>query len=590
MDRTVRPTILVAYGEEGLRWLRQMRADLIAAGHEQWFDHGVWQCWVVGARSDDSALCYVEPGDGSHIRERLDSARPADLAFEHPNFVPREVLVVERASIMSQAGAQHNELRATIESVRASAADEGRRGLDLLWLAFADSVRAAGAAEAEERVRRFFSTSLRRRTFLVDRVTQTNAVVQPDVADWVLLRLALSALTSDLLLPPALEGNVSRVREFDEDGDEADVTPVGIVEFRHDDRTLQDLCVTRLEQQFRNGVDVAVLDALRDDLGPIRSLAELLEEDLGRSGAGSTRDEREVVLNAFFATHLARSTWDVAEQEVEMALRRVRAALAQADAGPVPGAALAMGPTQITLGLGATVLLAALLLWWYLRSRRTLTLDAAREGESRGDQPAILREWFGLLQRAARLVAHIRERMELERPTQTEPLWRKAATSFEWSYVPHAETHNEPASRSAVRSMSDQLVRWTLRSKLGDDPSVGYRAALGATASAIRRQDSANDVVARAGVLRSLAGEFAERLPNLRPMAQTQVADLDAEVIWLTEDPVGDGDALRSAERGAQARSCRVLGSLRSGVTTRIVIGATVRWSSVGSFAGMHSS
>lgn len=590
MERLVRPTVLLAYGAEGVRWLRQMRADLSAASLGEWFERGVWQCWAVGAKCDDPGILTCAPQDADFVRHHLERARPADLVFDKPHFLTRSVLVVERVSVLSPDSAPRTALRSTLESVRVASGIDRAASFDLLWLAFADAVHGANSPDRASHAQRFFASPGPQRTFLVDRLTQNNAIVQPDIADWVLQELATCALTSDLLLPPALEGNVARLPEFDEAAQHGHVTAVGLVLFRHDERVRQRMLAAQLEQQFRNGTESTVTESLLDEWRNSRSLTELVTDDLSALKPISSREDREAALKAFFTKHLARNSWEEASEEIEVAMRQTRGTVVAPTLRAVDGLALALDPRLLQAGAAGLLLVSAIIgVWLHRRSRpRTGSATEFFLADSR-DRTACAEEWHRLLGRCESLVIRLREILQHDAHTGAREVWKRGATSFDWIYDARAERDSTPATSVAVKSMRDQLTRWILKPSAGEDTKTALDSALQATAVALVRHDAGIDASLRTRVIASIASEFEERLPNLRPMARGSAEDHRAEVVWLTPAPEKDSDAIRRSERGAQAANFRVLSTQRTGVTARVVLGSTVPWGTITSLEAFAS-
>lgn len=581
--RRIRPTILLAYGEEGLRWLRIMVSELRRGGGGRWFDSGVWQAWAVGCVSQAEGILCVDAVDETVVRAQLQLARPAGFAVQEPSFDPRTVCVVERISALGPAAELHGFTRQVIDAAaKGEIGGATSREFDLQWISLVDSVRsgfADGPATARA-ARGFFEQPLPKRTFLVDRLADNNGDVTPEVADWVLLELALMALTSDIAMPRLLAGDEGRVNRFEEHGNPGHVTPIAVTAFRHRDDAMHHLLSAEIRSRLARGTDAASREMLRDDFPGVPPLLELIKRDMAGVRPFSTTRERQASLKRFFALHLAGRSTDLALEEIEVARRELKVAnasrLMQGGAPLlVSGNADSDLTVPVALGVGALVLIAV---WLFHRFRKRKSAEPSSEQFDTADQDEIIRAWSALLNKAEAFTNALVVALDTKSAAGDPAPWRVGATSFEWEFKRATQVSAENASREQVAAVADSLAAAAVNQRIGSDEEAAKRAVGDAIDAAAERTFAQALASLRSRALSALQPEFPARLAQVPLLTHTGLMNPRSEVFWVTANPEKDEELLRSLENGPSRGDCRMLLGDRTDSTWRLLLGVDVQW------------
>jgi len=373
------PLVLVAYGDEGGRWLADVLQELRrGADARRLIELNVIQAWLVGGTASGEGI--VELGELPEVETTarlLDAARSLAVLDLVPGLVLTEVRVIERVSLFGgSVDAWRPALVRALQTVPDAVHASGTQARFVYrWLALADSIHDPLGIDDDDRhrARRIIdSAPVDADTLLIDRSTESLASLHLGTADRLFAALVPLYVHADLGAPLAMQaGEIQRPAMRLDDPSFCAFT---VHQLMHRHASLREARRDGLLRALANGSGIE--PARWTDLPKAEELERVLNEDLSALGSGgydpmSARIGRRTAAGAILMRAFAQQ--DASEMRMRVALSRKRAdgGLATAASQSAPAATapspsmtsrvLAPIPTLIVAGsFGAGALASAL--------------------------------------------------------------------------------------------------------------------------------------------------------------------------------------------------------------------------------------
>jgi hypothetical protein len=344
-ERRRSPLVLVAYGEEGARWLADVLRELRRADDaRRLIELGVIQAWLVGGRTEegDGIVPLGETPPVETVARFLDGARSLAVFDQVPGLVLTEVRIVERVSLFAQQVERWRPL--LVEALRtvpdAVHAPGTQAKFVYRWLAFADSVHdPLGIDDGDrERARTIVEAApTDSDTLLIDRSTERLASLTTATADRYFAAMVPLLVHADLgaplasiagdLAPPVLRSEQPSFCAF------------ALHQLLHRHASLREARRDGFLRALANGDGIE--PQRWSELPRAEELERALDSDLAALAAGqfdatAARAARRAAAGAVLVRAFAQQDANEMLTRIAMARRRADGQLAQAPTAPIP--------------------------------------------------------------------------------------------------------------------------------------------------------------------------------------------------------------------------------------------------------------
>ncbi len=604
------PVVCLAYGDEGLAWLRSLRRR--CAGNPQidaLIEHGVVQFWCIGAADGGTQgiRTFKEVPTYVVVSEILAEARTARAMAEFPGLSVHSVTVLERVSLFAERAAKtRSDVFNVLEAVPevTNLASSGQNGFVYDWVVFADSLHEPARVTKEMRAaaaEAALASTGETRTFLVDRLDTNMAVMDHDIASRCLLELAMSFIAGDLGAPRN-DGVSVAIPDALARGSADTVIPFSVALVEHPWHEIERARIDAFLRSLANGVsdsDGVTRVAGSPSLLVNAITADVVALDEGRFDRHLRRVEREKAAQAAVAWALAMPQGSLMRDVLVSVKREIPRLLAQSGpsvpATPRAVQALQVGATfagreYLYAGLAIAVAAGGVYLW-----RRSRQPAATPPAPAREQVPSDLRrdvagEWEQLCGRLTAFLDYwqpmARSLSESRSIPEGAPTWR-SAPPIAWRLT------------SAVKLRADLSVTPELCMDLGRHVVSDWHGAATLSdtlAGAVRHELLRWDNRKARG--QSIIGEvlngaladeqsrpvrgFLEARPYLANPSPPPVRDT---VLWLCAPSLSVTEQLKTLEAASVRSSTAVLSHDDDSFSVRYVFARPVSWSLINSLA-----
>jgi hypothetical protein len=612
MERVRRPTVFLAYGEDGLEWLMSTAAEVARINPllGEMIEARVIQLWISGVEAVENPLSPVFVLDGAtdalSIQRRLHIGR-ADRHRQRFNLeLAAPTVVIERWSAFRPGWEDRTRLRDAFSVARHVDCDPGKEiELDFQWISLADAVRAAGRPDPDvvERIRTTLgSETIHDISVFIDRATDAGGgLVDEDLADHCFHRFAVCLLTSDLAFPTPEAGDGQRSDVLMHDQDLGLVHPLSVVALHHPPSEFRDAYAEVMEVELLTG-DPPHDHQPQQEL--VASLDELVAEeaDAMRSGRARAQDFRLRRMRAagrLVRMALLRRTPDSALDELLRARRAVGTHLRGSGSSAAISAGFLLFETEIARFWPAAVLLLVVvggLAVWQRRQRVTDgDFEAPVKAEIDLDFSEVGGQWEGLIDATAAVLHELKDRIYVQK-TRVDRVavpasWERLTEHpYEWKL---GRAAIDPGNvrlfgRQGYESVARRAVEGTLD---GAAPGDAFTSALRAEATAVLEQHDEFFARSIADSLRTpISDALRDGLQRVPLLARTGPNLQAIEVLWIFHPDLEIRQQLLDLEAAKHRSLARFLTSDDRDRTVRIMFGEPVRWSDVLSLSFLRAS
>lgn len=613
LTRTLRPVVLIGYGETGLAWLRRVAsagqgipfiADLVKKG--------LIQFWAVASNETTLGDQWWTPQPDEHvdaIRAKLDRSRRDELRAQVPGLEPREVLVLERLSLFDAAGEHRRWLHEALSAAR-NLADDGARAVnafELDWVTLADGTWPHGKPDRkqQELATRLCSSLTPRRTLFVDSQSAVRGVITPEVGDHVLGRIAVGMLSSDLAFPRRAAGSDGRSETFSNVAAPSAVTPVSILTLLHRQDDLTSLQVESTLRQLvaGNGGSLAQ-EALHHTYRQAVSLGSAVDADVAEGRAGGFRIGSKERRRQAIAAVFARALVELAPTDGQLSVKQLRDRIEyyrETNALRFSSSLPALQDRPDSTTGGGVLSFLRRFLYWLLRLLGGRTVSGIENTQHSNERLSpeinpsslddVLKQWAGTAERMDAILDCLRvaihEGTHGRKPDQNA-VWAHQDTPYDWrvSGLASAIVFSAPVTAELIEQLSRTLVEQVTtpgNSAREDALRVGIRSYINIR-DVVKSSDFRDRQISAA--LQAPDDAHVRHAVQESPLLVSAGGhDRPVEIVWLTRDPEKHGELLCSLEQPQLRTNARALETEDPDRTLRLSLGADLPWEKIPSMS-----
>jgi len=561
----------------------------------------------LGAKSDIANVRgFPSQLSALEISGLLSPLRSARLTGENPDFVVREVVIIERASVFTTDSSMRE---AFLEHVRLSRfpdllAREGKQEFEIRWLTLLDAIRDSSLLSVAQRdcARRVLETTpADALTFLVDRVDSDTATLDVDLANIAFTHLTYACLAGDLgaertdgvstPLPPAFAPTQRRTK--------GNVVPFSLAVIDHSARVIEEARLRSFRRRFALGAQEPLArggtptfaGGLRGQLESEQSRVDELEFDRHVVRRERWNVVRDLLTSNFMAGRPLELLAVLATVRRLVSRFNDRARTFPNEARATRSGLALIGITgSLPIVIGAAGMIAAAAVVWIARRRANPDASPGTFGDPPEDQKArqeLAHEWMELVD-ALDLVADE---------------WEKLCTSVRGSPAPepHVEWEGRPPFAVALstalelheaipithgicRTVAENCCQ-SLRDGIlpRDAFAIALRSGLatvgpGRAAHALGGEIAKLLVEDRHGYVRRFIGQRPFLLASDRPI------DLSS-VVWMSEPSLNIEESLLEMEPSTTRSAASHFSHDDATCSVRLAFGDPIHWTEVTSLA-----